>query len=232
MRQQRLRSLHPSQDGIEDGVKVGINPFCSQVSTSGVPHFSRYSGLGEEEGTVQVLCECMLMCSYSYISLGVYAPPSRLSLCVCVWCVSQCVFGLSPSALHLFSFSELSHMHNPSNSQAYVVQVTLSDGSKYSTFRRYSEFHDMNQKLEERFPVDAGYFNYGQRTLPEMPGKILFGRSAVRNVAEQRLPQLNEYLKVRQHLMVVPSSAILCCDYTVSRRACARYLLWNIHMQQ
>ena len=83
-----------------------------------------------------------------------------------------------------------------------MIDVTLSDGSKYTVFRRFNEFHDMNQKLEERFPVDAGYFNYGQRTLPELPGKILFGRSAVRNVAEQRLPQLDEYLKVRRHMLV------------------------------
>ena len=94
--------------------------------------------------------------------------------------------------------------------QAYVIDVTLSDGCKYTVFRRFNEFHDVNQKLEERFPVDAGYFNYGQRTLPELPGKILFGRSAVRNVAEQRLPQLNEYLKVRRCNMLVSSSARLC----------------------
>ena len=93
--------------------------------------------------------------------------------------------------------------------QAYVIDITLSDDSKYTVFRRFNEFHDMNQKLEERFPVDAGYFNYGQRTLPEVPAKILFGRSAVRNVAEQRLPQLNEYLKVRRYESVVSSPAIL-----------------------
>ena len=114
-------------------------------------------------------------------------------VCVCGVCVCACV--CSP---YLFYFCELPHYS--STAQAYVVEITLSDGSKYTVFRRFNEFHDLNQKLEERFPVDAGYFNYGQRTLPEMPGKILFGRSAVRNVAEQRLPQLNEYLKVSQHL--------------------------------
>ena len=79
---------------------------------------------------------------------------------------------------------------------AYSVEVELNNGTKYFIFRRYKEFHDLNQRLEDRFPVDAGYFNKEERTLPELPKKIIFGRSAVRNVAEQRLPILDTYMRV------------------------------------
>ena len=53
--------------------------------------------------------------------------------------------------------------------------------------------------------MDAGYFNKEERTLPELPKKIIFGRSAVRNVAEQRLPILDTYMRVssfRVHLNI------------------------------
>lgn len=83
---------------------------------------------------------------------------------------------------------------------AYVVQVTLKNGESYTVFRRFREFNDLNQKLEDRFPVEAGYFNYAERKLPELPKKIYLGRSSVRNVAEERQPYLNYYL---QHLLTL-----------------------------
>ena len=65
---------------------------------------------------------------------------------------------------------------------------------------RYSEFHSMHQKLRSSFP---------RHRLPAFPRKILFGRSQVRAVAQQRMTELQRYLKVH-------TCACMCV------RACAR----------
>lgn len=82
-----------------------------------------------------------------------------------------------------------------SNYYAYIIIVTRSDGSKYIIHRRYSQFHEMHSHLEDRFPIEAGAISAKDRTLPSLPGKIFFGRSAVRDVTDKRLPHLNSYLK-------------------------------------
>ena len=52
---------------------------------------------------------------------------------------------------------------------------------------RYSEFYSLHQKLRSSFP---------RHRLPALPRKILFGRSQVRAVAQQRMTELQRYLKV------------------------------------
>jgi len=70
------------------------------------------------------------------------------------------------------------------------------DGERYRILRRYSEFHALQLKLIENFPLESGQNNPNQRILPTIPGKVLFGRSQTHEVAEQRLPELNVYIKV------------------------------------
>lgn len=59
----------------------------------------------------------------------------------------------------------------------------------------------MASLLDDRFVIDAGSINIKERILPDLPGKIYLGRSAVRDVAQKRLPELNTYLK---NLLALP----------------------------
>ncbi|CAI8026135.1 Neutrophil cytosol factor 4 [Geodia barretti] len=61
----------------------------------------------------------------------------------------------------------------------------------------------MQKLLEKRFPVEAGEFSQKERILPTLPGKLYLSRSAVREVTDKRLPQLNSYL---QHLISLPDN--------------------------
>ena len=86
---------------------------------------------------------------------------------------------------------------------------------------RYSEFHSMHQKLRSTFP---------RHPLPSLPRKILFGRSQIRAVAQQRMTELQRYLKVRTcgpdcmpvcmcihvHVCVPPICVCVCvCMYNI-----------------
>ena len=101
---------------------------------------------------------------------------------------------------------------------AYVIEVTRLNGEVYHIYRRYRKFHKMVQRLEERFPIEAGNIRASDRIIPQLPGqsvsqlllvlliylfifiyyagKKYIGRSAVRDVAELRMPYLDEFLKV------------------------------------
>ncbi|XP_019852481.1 PREDICTED: neutrophil cytosol factor 4-like [Amphimedon queenslandica] len=78
---------------------------------------------------------------------------------------------------------------------AYVIEVTRLNGEVYHIYRRYRKFHKMVQRLEERFPIEAGNIRASDRIIPQLPGKKYIGRSAVRDVAELRMPYLDEFLK-------------------------------------
>jgi neutrophil factor 4 len=77
----------------------------------------------------------------------------------------------------------------------YVIEVTVKYGPKHVIYRRYNQFHNLSQILEERFPIEAGSIDVKDRTLPTLPGKKFLGRSAVKDVAEERIPHLNSYMK-------------------------------------
>jgi hypothetical protein len=50
----------------------------------------------------------------------------------------------------------------------------------------------------ENFKTEGGGNNPDDRIIPFLPGKIIFGRSAIKDVAKERLPQLNVYCKVNK----------------------------------
>ena len=93
-----------------------------------------------------------------------------------------------------------------------MIRVTCRDGSQYLIGRRYKRFDEMQRLLEQRFPVEAGEFSRKERILQTLPGepalsrplarpypppgKLYLERSAVREVTDKRLPQLNSYLQV------------------------------------
>eukprot|EP00045_Choanoeca_perplexa_P015594 m.198012 g.198012 ORF g.198012 m.198012 type:complete len:768 (-) comp17035_c0_seq1:2262-4565(-) len=82
----------------------------------------------------------------------------------------------------------------PSKHYVYVVDVTWSDGSVVSVYRRYSQFFDFHTSLLDEFPEEAG--ENGERCIPYLPGKKLIGRSHTHKVAQSRVKPIDEYLKV------------------------------------
>ena len=85
----------------------------------------------------------------------------------------------------------------------FRVDLTWSDGHKTTSFRSYSEFFDLQCELLSQFPLEAGEPKNSQRTLPFLPGKQIFRRSS-RQLAEERLPKINNYitelLKLPEHI--------------------------------
>ena len=55
--------------------------------------------------------------------------------------------------------------------QIYTIQVTCRNGERYTIFRRYRQFDEMQRLLEQRFPVEAGEFSQKDRILPTLPGE-------------------------------------------------------------
>ena len=90
----------------------------------------------------------------------------------------------------------------PNKHYVYVIQVTWSTGATNKIYRRYSQLFEFQLSLIAQFPVQGGKRNPEERTLPFLPGKKLFGRSHVRDVAEERLVPITEYL---QSLISLPS---------------------------
>ena len=54
--------------------------------------------------------------------------------------------------------------------QAYIIKVVCQDGSSYHIYRRYSQFDEVQNALEKRFPIEAGSINARERVLPRLPG--------------------------------------------------------------
>ncbi|MGH0130983.1 UNVERIFIED_CONTAM: hypothetical protein FKN15_001880 [Acipenser sinensis] len=78
-------------------------------------------------------------------------------------------------------------------SKVYIIQVSWSDGSTENIYRRYSKFFDLQMELLDKFPVEGGQKDPKQRIIPFLPGKILFRRSHIRDVAIKRLRPIDEY---------------------------------------
>ncbi|CAK8675641.1 unnamed protein product [Clavelina lepadiformis] len=89
----------------------------------------------------------------------------------------------------------------PSKHYVYVIQVSWDDGSDTVIFRRYSKFFDFQITLLESFPTEGGIKDPSTRTIPFLPGKILFRRSHIRDVAMKRLKPIDEYC---QALLLLP----------------------------
>uniref|UniRef100_A0A673AK00 SH3 and PX domains 2B n=1 Tax=Sphaeramia orbicularis TaxID=375764 RepID=A0A673AK00_9TELE len=79
---------------------------------------------------------------------------------------------------------------------------TSSDGSTEVIYRRYSKFFDLQMELLDKFPVEGGQKDPKRRIIPFLPGKILFRRSHIRDVAMKRLRPINEYCRALIQLPV------------------------------
>ncbi|XP_075878186.1 SH3 and PX domain-containing protein 2B isoform X6 [Nelusetta ayraudi] len=91
---------------------------------------------------------------------------------------------------------------NPNKHYVYIIKVCWSDGSTEIIYRRYSKFFDLQMELLDKFPVEGGQKDPKRRIIPFLPGKILFRRSHIRDVAMKRLRPINEYCRALIQLPV------------------------------
>ncbi|XP_067466414.1 SH3 and PX domain-containing protein 2A isoform X1 [Thunnus thynnus] len=91
---------------------------------------------------------------------------------------------------------------NPSKHYVYLINVTYSDSTSHIIYRRYSKFFDLQMRILDKFPIDGGQKDPKKRIIPFLPGKVLFRRSHIRDVAVRRLKHLDNYCKA---LMKLPS---------------------------
>ncbi|XP_015275615.1 PREDICTED: SH3 and PX domain-containing protein 2A isoform X2 [Gekko japonicus] len=84
---------------------------------------------------------------------------------------------------------------NPSKHYVYIIKVTWSDSACHTIYRRYSKFFDLQMQLLDKFPIEGGQKDPKQRIIPFLPGKILFRRSHIRDVAVKRLKPIDEYCR-------------------------------------
>ncbi|KAM4595165.1 SH3 and PX domain-containing protein 2A isoform 4-T5 [Fundulus diaphanus] len=84
---------------------------------------------------------------------------------------------------------------NPSKHYVYVINVTYSDSTSHIIYRRYSKFFDLQMQLLDKFPIEGGQKDPKKRIIPFLPGKILFRRSHVRDVAMKRLRFIDDYCR-------------------------------------
>ncbi|XP_073431322.1 SH3 and PX domain-containing protein 2B isoform X1 [Dendrobates tinctorius] len=84
---------------------------------------------------------------------------------------------------------------SPNKHYVYIINVTWSSGTSEVIYRRYSKFFDLQMQILDKFPVEGGQKDPKQRIIPFLPGKILFRRSHIRDVAVRRLIPIDEYCK-------------------------------------
>ncbi|KAG8439282.1 hypothetical protein GDO86_005483 [Hymenochirus boettgeri] len=93
------------------------------------------------------------------------------------------------------SVQDVQKRRNPNKHYVYIIKVTWSSGSTEVIYRRYSKFFDLQMQVLDKFPVEGGQKDPKQRIIPFLPGKILFRRSHIRDVAVRRLIPIDEYCK-------------------------------------
>ncbi|XP_071396202.1 SH3 and PX domain-containing protein 2A-like isoform X1 [Centroberyx affinis] len=91
---------------------------------------------------------------------------------------------------------------NPSKHYVYLINVTYSDSTSHVIYRRYSKFFDLQMRILDKFPIEGGQKDPKKRIIPFLPGKVLFRRSHIRDVAVKRLKHLDNYCKA---LMKLPT---------------------------
>ncbi|XP_023122404.2 SH3 and PX domain-containing protein 2B isoform X3 [Amphiprion ocellaris] len=104
--------------------------------------------------------------------------------------------------VHEVTVQDVQKRRNPNKHYVYIIKVSWSDGSTEIIYRRYSKFFDLQMELLDKFPVEGGQKDPKRRIIPFLPGKILFRRSHIRDVAMKRLRPINEYCRALIQLPV------------------------------
>ncbi|XP_077586018.1 SH3 and PX domain-containing protein 2A-like isoform X2 [Stigmatopora nigra] len=93
------------------------------------------------------------------------------------------------------SVVDVQKRRNPSKHYVYLINVTYSDSTSHVIYRRYSKFFDLQMRILDKFPLEGGQKDPKKRIIPFLPGKVLFRRSHIRDVAVKRLKHLDNYCK-------------------------------------
>ncbi|KAM4676400.1 SH3 and PX domain-containing protein 2B isoform 2-T2 [Discoglossus pictus] len=107
------------------------------------------------------------------------------------------------------SVQDVQKRRTPNKHYVYIIKVTWSNGATEVIYRRYSKFFDLQMQMLDKFPVEGGQKDPKQRIIPFLPGKILFRRSHIRDVAVRRLIPIDEYCKA---LVRLPPYISQCDD--------------------
>ncbi|XP_017564319.1 SH3 and PX domain-containing protein 2A isoform X1 [Pygocentrus nattereri] len=91
------------------------------------------------------------------------------------------------------SVVDIKKIRNPFKHYVFIISVSYSDSSSQLLYRRYSHFFNLQMKLLDLFPEEGGQRDPKFRIIPFLPGKVLFGRSQIRDVAVRRLKHLDNY---------------------------------------
>ncbi|OXB77476.1 UNVERIFIED_CONTAM: hypothetical protein H355_015768 [Colinus virginianus] len=111
------------------------------------------------------------------------------------------------------------------NYYMFVIEVKIKSGGRYLIFRRYREFYALHTKLEERYGGESKNSPF-TCVLPVLPGKVYVG--AKREIAENRIPFLNIYMKIREAFLVHVNKQrtdLSHCYYSTSYLLLAQNLL-------
>uniref|UniRef100_A0A3Q1BY31 SH3 and PX domains 2B n=1 Tax=Amphiprion ocellaris TaxID=80972 RepID=A0A3Q1BY31_AMPOC len=114
--------------------------------------------------------------------------------------------------VHEVTVQDVQKRRNPNKHYVYIIKVSWSDGSTEIIYRRYSKFFDLQMELLDKFPVEGGQKDPKRRIIPFLPGKILFRRSHIRDVAMKRLRPINEYCRALIQLPVYISQYSTSAD--------------------
>lgn len=102
---------------------------------------------------------------------------------------------MSRKSIVQVNVQDVQKRRSPNKHYVYIISVSWSNSSSEVVYRRYSKFFDLQMQLLDKFPVEGGQKDPKQRIIPFLPGKILFRRSHIRDVAVRRLIPIDEYCK-------------------------------------
>ncbi|KAF2395746.1 hypothetical protein EJ06DRAFT_560439 [Trichodelitschia bisporula] len=83
----------------------------------------------------------------------------------------------------------------------FIVEAEMEDGKHWELQRLYQDFYDLQIKLIQEFPLEAGNVEGYERSLPYMPGPVTY---VTDNISNGRRANLDEYirslLKLGEHI--------------------------------
>lgn len=86
----------------------------------------------------------------------------------------------------------------------YVVVAKLSNGKTRFLYRYYQDFYDLQVRLLELFPAEAGRLEHAKRTIPLIPGPLINVNDAILKLRREKL---DDYL---HQLVALPAHISRC----------------------
>ncbi|KJE89378.1 hypothetical protein CAOG_00861 [Capsaspora owczarzaki ATCC 30864] len=113
--------------------------------------------------------------------------------------------------LSLAKIASAEQWTKPTKRWMFVIELVWSNNTATVIYRDYDAFFDFQCNLLDKFPTEAGSVKGTTRSIPYLPGKVLFNANS-KAVAEKRVEELNEYI---EKLLKLPSALL---DDTLTRQ--------------